>query len=93
MIGPSCLSFCDIRSSDVKMAYCYPSQVNCGIHIIDVLLIQAFPQILASFAKALEMDDLPLPEEFDDVIDIRVVRQPQDVVIGRAGLLFWERIP
>ena len=35
------------------------------------------------------MDDLPLTEEFDDVIDIRVIRKPQDVVVGNPSLLFW----
>ena len=38
------------------------------------------------------MDNLPLPEEFDDVIDIGVVAQAQNVVIGDPSLLLWERI-
>ena len=39
------------------------------------------------FAEALEMDNLPFPEEANDVIYVRVVGQAKDVVIGEAGLL------
>lgn len=39
------------------------------------------------FAEALEMHDLPGPQELDDVVDVRVVGQAQDVVIGDPGLL------
>lgn len=35
------------------------------------------------------MDHLPLPEELDDVVDIRIVREPEDVVIGDPCLLLW----
>ncbi len=38
-------------------------------------------------AKALEVDDLPLPQEADHVVHIRVVRETEDVVIGDAGFL------
>ena len=39
------------------------------------------------------MDDLPFPEEFDYVIDIRVIAEPQDIIVSGTGFLFWERIP
>ena len=39
------------------------------------------------FAKTLEMDDFALAKEADHVVDIRIVRQPKDVVVGEAGLL------
>ena len=35
------------------------------------------------------MDDLPFPEEFDDVVDVGIVAEPEDVVIGDPGLLLW----
>ena len=33
------------------------------------------------------MDDFPLPQEADHVVDIRVVGQAEDVVVGEAGFL------
>lgn len=38
------------------------------------------------------MHDFTLPEEADDVVDIGVIRETQDVVIGRACLLFGAHI-
>ena len=35
------------------------------------------------------MDHLPLPEELDDVVDVRIIAQTQDVVVGDPGLLLW----
>lgn len=62
--------------------------VDGGVHEIHVFLIQLFPQKLDGLAEPLEMHDLPLPEEFDYVIHIRIVGQPQDVVVGHPGFLF-----
>lgn len=44
------------------------------------------------FAKPLKVYDLPLSQEADDVVDVRVVGQPQDVVIGEPGLLLGGQI-
>lgn len=55
-----------------------------GIHL---LLAQT-----QTFTEPLEVDDLPLPEEADHVIYVRVVRQPQDVVIGDPGLLLGGQV-
>ncbi len=44
----------------------------------------AQPQTLA---EALEVDDLPLSQEADDVVDIWVITETQDIVIGEAGFL------
>lgn len=38
------------------------------------------------------MNDFPLPKETDDIVHIRVVRQAQDVVVGKAGLLLRSQI-
>lgn len=38
------------------------------------------------------MHDFPRPQELDDVVDIRVVGQTQDVVIGDPGLLLGGQI-
>jgi len=41
------------------------------------------------FTEPLEMNDFAFTEEFDDIIDIRVIAEPQDVVIGNSGFLLW----
>ena len=33
------------------------------------------------------MDHLSLPKEFDYIVDIRVIRQPKDIIIGHSGFL------
>ena len=63
------------------------SQIQCRVHIVDILLVEPLPQLLQRLTEALEVDDLPLPEEFDDIIDIRVIREPQDIIIRHPGLL------
>ena len=63
--------------------------IESGVGEVDVLgvhLLLTQPQALA---EALEVDDLPLPQEADDVVHVRVVAEPQDIVVGEAGLLFW----
>lgn len=61
--------------------------VEGGVGKIDVFrvhLLLAHPQALA---EALEVHDLPLPQEPDNVVDVRVVAQAQNVVIGEPSLL------
>lgn len=52
------------------------------IFLVHLLLGQA-----QALAEALEMHDLPGPQELDDIVDVRVVGQAQDVVIRYARLL------
>lgn len=63
------------------------SDIDGRIHAVHVLLIQLLPELLDGLAEALEVDYFTLPEEADHVIDIRIVTEPQDVVIGHTGLL------
>ena len=35
------------------------------------------------------MDDLPLPQELDDIVHIRVIAEPENVVVGYSCLLLW----
>lgn len=44
---------------------------------------------MVRFAEALEMDDFPLAQEPDYVVDIRIITQAEDIIIGNAGLLLW----
>lgn len=55
--------------------------------MIHISLIQFFPQKLNGLSEALEMDQLPLPEEFNHIVYIRIVGKAQDVVIGCACFL------
>ena len=64
-------------------------QVDGGVHAVDVALVELAPQQLNGFAKPLEMDHLTLPEELDDIVYVRVIGKPEDVVIGDPGLLLW----
>lgn len=68
---------------------CFSSLLVEGwIGVVDVFLVQLFPHLLHSAAKALEVDDFPFPEEADDVGDVRVVLgQAQDVVVSHSGFL------
>jgi len=56
-----------------------------GVKILAVELICQQTQILA---EALIVHDLARPEKAYRVDDIRVVAEPQDVVVGRSSLLF-----
>ena len=64
-------------------------QVDGRVHEIHILMIQLFPQQLHGLTEALEVDNLPLPQEFDHIVNIRVIRQPQNVIIRGPGLLLW----
>lgn len=38
------------------------------------------------------MDDFPLTEEFDDIVDIRVIRKTKNIVIGDSCLLLCGKV-
>lgn len=42
---------------------------------------------MVCFAEALKMDNLPFPQEADSIVDIRVVAETEDIVVGDAGFL------
>ena len=42
---------------------------------------------MVCITKPLEVDDLALAQEADHVIDIRIIGQAENIVIGKAGLL------
>lgn len=44
------------------------------------------------FAEPLEVDHLPLAQELDDVVHVRVVAEAEDVVVGHPGLLLRRQI-
>lgn len=64
-------------------------QVDGRVHAVHIALIQLAPQQVNGFSESLKMNHLPFPEELDDIIDIRIIAEPEDVVIGDPGLLLW----
>ena len=70
-----------------------PLQIDGRIHIVYILQVQLFSQQLNSLTKALEVNDFPLPQEFDHIVYIRIIRNTQNIIIGRSGLLFCQGVP
>ena len=68
------------------------SAVQRRIDGVDVFLVQLLPEQLDGLAEALEVDDFPLPEEADDVIDVGVVAETEDIVVGHPGFLLGGQI-
>ena len=67
----------------------FRSQVDGGVHGVDISLVQLPAQQLDGLAKPLEVDDLPLPQELDDIVHIRIIAEPENVVVGYSCLLLW----
>ena len=42
---------------------------------------------MVRFAKPLEVNNLPLPQEANDIIHIRIVGQAEDIIVGKEGFL------
>ena len=63
------------------------SDIDRRIHKIHIPAVEFLAKELDCFAKSLEVDNLTLPEESDHIVHIGIVREPEDVVIGRASLL------
>lgn len=61
--------------------------IEGGVDEVEILLIHLLLCQPQPLTEALEMDDLTGPQELDDIVDVGVIRQPQDVVIGHTGLL------
>lgn len=61
--------------------------VESGVSEIDILLIHLFLSQTKTLAEALEMDHLSGSQEFYDIVDIWVIGQPQNIVIGNACFL------
>lgn len=62
--------------------------VKSRVGEVDVFRVHLFLAKPQALAKPLEVHDLPLPQEADDVVDVRIVGKTQNVVIGEAGFLF-----
>ncbi len=43
--------------------------------------------VVEKFAEALEVNNLALTEELDDLVDVGIVAQAENIVVGCAGFL------
>ena len=68
------------------------SDIKSRVHMVYILSVQPLPEQLAGFAKALEMNDFPFPQELDHIVHIRIIAEPENIVISDSGFLLWERI-
>lgn len=66
--------------------------VEGGVGKIDIFLVHAFFGSIDSLTKSLEVDDFPLPQESNDIVDIGVIGHTQNVVIGHPSLLLGGHI-
>ena len=78
-----------VKTTGKAGGFDFSLQIDGGIHAVNIALVEFPPQQLDGLPEALEVDDLPLPEELDDVVDVRIIAQTQDVVVGDPGLLLW----
>ena len=62
--------------------------MNCLWHFKERLVLKPSH----SFAKALEVDDLALTKEFDGVVNVGVIREAEDVIVGYARLLLGGKV-
>ena len=65
--------------------------------MLDATLIKLLPihiplQVIQCFSEALEVDDLPLPQEFQTVCQVGVIGEVDQILIGRPGLLFCRHV-
>ena len=90
------MAFCKIENRFCEMCARTAStlfHIKRRIHIIDILLIQLLAEQFHCLAKSLEVYDFPFAQEFDDIVHIRVIAEPQNVVIGDPCFLFCQGVP
>lgn len=60
---------------------------------VEIAAVQMILNDAETFPEPLEMDDFPCPEEFNGIIDVRIVfDQPEDIIVGRSGFLFGSEV-
>lgn len=72
---------------DFSLAFSEAFFVKFGIERIKVAFVELVGQQPQVFAEALIVHDLTFAQKADRVLHVRVVRQPQDIVVGGARFL------
>ena len=62
-------------------------RIKLRVKGIEVFAVQLLLSNAQHFTEALEVDDFPLPQEFDDIPHVRIVCQAQNVVIRCSRFL------
>lgn len=63
--------------------------IKRGVDEVDIFLAQPVFGQTQTFAEPLEVYDLPLPQEFDDIVHVRIITEAKNVVVGDTGFLLW----
>lgn len=66
--------------------------VKRGIDRVDIFLIHFLKREAQSLAETLIVYDLPLAQETDDIVHIRIVAQAENIIIGHARLLLRSQV-
>ena len=59
---------------------------------VDVSCVHLLFAQAQTLAKSLEVDNFPLSQKTDDVVDIWVIGKAENVIIGEAGLLLGRQV-
>lgn len=78
--------------SEQKLLFCTwrtgHRRIKAWIEGIKIPGLQLFLCCTQCLAKPLEMHDLASPQKPDRICDLRILHQPQDIIIGQPCLLF-----
>ena len=66
--------------------------VEFGVKCIEITAVKLFLHEPEAFTESLVVDNLPLPQEADRITDLRIFYEPEDIIVGRAGLLFSGKV-
>ena len=61
--------------------------INTRVAGVEILAVEMVGRDPEAFAETLVVDDLPFPQEFQRIADIRVVDEAEQVVVRCTGLL------
>ena len=62
------------------------------INLEDLLAVHVALDVVQGLAEVLEVDHLALPEELQAILQVRIVGEPDQVLVGRPGFLLCSHI-
>ena len=70
-------------------AFSRASVIEFRIECVEILAVKTILYDPQTFTKSLVMHNFTFPKESDRIRNFRILYQTEDIVIGRAGFLFW----
>lgn len=70
-------------------AFSRVSVIEFRIECVEILTIKTILYDPQTFTESLVMHNFTFPKESDRISNFRILYQTEDIVIGRAGFLFW----